>query len=76
MEVVILLLEMYQHIIFKCLTIHIDGARCSSPGDRTGPPLPVRPGAQGEISSSPCMWEDRDLSREHEAQAMYTGSGR
>uniref|UniRef100_A0A0E0IBE6 Uncharacterized protein n=1 Tax=Oryza nivara TaxID=4536 RepID=A0A0E0IBE6_ORYNI len=25
--------------------LEFDGARGSSPGDRTGPPLPVRPGA-------------------------------
>nr|ABA99807.1 retrotransposon protein, putative, unclassified [Oryza sativa Japonica Group] len=29
-----------------------DGAWGSSPGDRAGPPLPVRPGALGEILSS------------------------
>nr|BAD53734.1 hypothetical protein [Oryza sativa Japonica Group] len=28
------------------------------------------------IPSSLCLWKDRDLSKEHEAQAMYTGSGR
>ena len=30
----------------------IDGAWGSAPGDRAGPPLPVRPGALGEVLSS------------------------
>ncbi len=40
------------------------------------PPLPVRPGAQDEILSSLCMWEDSRPRKEHKTRAMYTGSGR
>jgi hypothetical protein len=37
-----------------------DGAWGSSPGDRAGPPLPVRPGTQGEILSSLYVEGSRD----------------
>ena len=40
-----------------------DGAWGSSPGDRAGPPLPVRPGALGEILSSWCMEGSREWKK-------------
>ncbi len=38
----------------------VDGAWGSSPGDRAGPPLPVRPGTQGENLSSLCVESSRE----------------
>src|SRR5512144_606631 len=53
-----------------------DGAGGSSPGDRAGPPLPVRPGALGEILSSQSVCGRFARQEAQKTPAMYTGSGR
>ncbi|XP_025876958.1 uncharacterized protein [Oryza sativa Japonica Group] len=54
----------------------VDGAWGSSPGDRAGPPLPVRPGALGEVLSSWSVCGRFARVETHKTRAMYTGSGR